>query len=254
MIEEEQPSCSKRARYESKAVKTKERYHDTAMFLNNIGIEFLMQDCYTQAVESFQDAYFLIRSSTLSLVIISDEIQMIMNRAFNNIANPRREDSSHLVLDVLEMSNDDGKLHIRNADRSDVLQHILETAPSSFVAFPIQLREQPKEFLRQQVAIVAHNLAIANYCRGKNSSDSWNLEVAFRFSEHAALTFLAMQYKTSSDTRLLSLTIAVLNSFLHLLQETERNDEVLRCYEILGQCRDVACDAIERLHHLHTLS
>lgn len=247
----QQPSRSKRARHETKQRSSKTRCNEVALFLNNIGIQFLLQDCYSQAVVTFQDAYFLIKRSLLSHNVSTNDLQVIMGRAFYNITNPRPEESSQLVLEVLEIGKDDDKLLVRNANCGHVLQHILETAPSSFVAFPIQLQEQPISFLRQQVAIVEHNVAIAHFCRSKVSSSPSSLQEALRFFETAAFTFLSMRQTSYSDTRFLSLTIAILNSFLHVLQETERKEEILQCYEILGQCRDAACDTIERLEHLH---
>ena len=239
----------KRARLENKPslASPKSPCHESALFLNNVGVQFLLQNCYSQAVETFQDAYLLVRSSGLGYHVSVNDLQMIMCRAFHNITHPRCEESSQLVLEVLETSRDGDDLFLCSADSNDVLQHVLETAPSSCLAFAIQMRDQSIDFLRQQVAIVEHNLAIAYFCQGKVAS---SLQEALRFSESAALAFLAMRRTNSSDTRLLSLTMAILNSYLHLLQETDKEDEMLQCYELLGQFRDAACETLERLEQL----
>lgn len=240
----------KRARLENKTSSPKSPSHETALFLNNVGIQFLLQDCYSQAVETFQDAYMLVRKISLGYTISVDGLQMIMRRALRNIAHPLCEESSPLALDVLETRNDDDTLILYNDNCDDVLQHVLETVPSSCVAFAIRMREQPTRFLREQVAIVEHNLAIAYFCQGKvSSTSSSSLQEALHYSESAALTFLDLRQTSSSDTRLMSLTMATLNSYLHLLQENGKEDKILQCYEILGQCRDAACETMEQSDH-----
>jgi hypothetical protein len=171
-----------------------------------------------------------------------------MTRVWYNITHPHSEKSVQLVLEVLDASNDNGKLIECSTQRDDVLQHILETAPSSLIALLIQMRELPSNCLRQQVAIMEHNLAIGLFCCEKIALSSKD---ALHFSEKAALSFLDMRRTRSSDTGLLCLTIAALNSYLHLLQENKKEDSILMCYEILGQCRDAACDKMERLKQLH---
>jgi hypothetical protein len=169
-----------------------------------------------------------------------------MDRVRHNVTHPHCDKPARIVLEILETSKDDDEIGC-NVHRDDVLQHILETAPSSLIAFLIQMREHPTHCLRQEIAIIEHNLAIALFCYGTKSSSS---KEALRLSEKAALSFLGMRRKRSSDTGLLCLTIATLNSYLHLLQENDKEDSILLCYEILGQCRDAACDKMERLEQL----
>jgi hypothetical protein len=233
------------------------RCYRSAIALNNVGVKLLERQCYSQAVDSLQHARALLMQSSSDANGCGEEH---VNRALQHLSHPRPVKAAALLLEVLITTPDGSLLHGEVPTDASALESVLEGAPCSHTAFPIRIEDCLEHSDTRQTSIVSHNLGIACFCLYKAIQGSRRQAKAaqrFRqaslfFSQESSSSFLtshlsylqqqSCQRQQSESLELYCLSIAVLNSLIHVQRESSLLDQAKESYCVLVKLRAAALE------------
>ena len=256
----------------------------SALALNNIAVRQMQRNCYAQAKDSLQHAVSLMETDISPCqathsghIDFSDGGESYVHQALRHLAEPKPARKSVLLFDFLTATKD-GSLTSSSGLPDDLtcLQSVLQTAPSACTAFLIRIEHSHERSgksgstsagllfaLLQRRAILLHNLAIACFCESKETliarESHTLLQTALRLSSRSCSLLTrenASAWWREQDGRedhvmverlrnMPCLLIALLNSLIHILQESKQYKKAKHFYSFLVQYRSVAFDMEE---------
>ena len=253
--------------------------YQSAITINNVGVHLLERQCYGQAVESFKDAAALMKTILFDAIETnsgeptsqSDNGADLLQRSMLSLAHLKPSKKRAMHMEQLIAMEDGNVVSCKVSETNTFFaESILEASPSSTVAFPIRIRNNLLlemkggmkycPALSVQAAMIWHNLGIAYLCRSKTCSISTRRQklrqsaLGYLGSAHAVLeTNYAVQYDDSVDEEssvtprdawarsLPCLMMAVLATYIYLLQASHQGKRAVELYSSLVRCRFALC-------------
>lgn len=235
----------------------RQRCHRSSVALNNIGVSLLERHCYSQAAECFELAKSLLTTGP------PDCGEEYVKTALVHLSNPNPSSTMEFIIETMTATSD-GSLSLqeggscRNDD--EVLESLLQGAPSSCVTFPIRIESSSDQLDACQIAIMSHNMCIACQCLAKMLEGKATQDLSRKFrkaslrnardSSNITLhlsTQLQMSSCQASFLELHCICIAVLNTLIQVQQDCSLRDQAQDTYGTLVEVRSAALEEYERI-------